>query len=210
MYSGTISSNVVNWVGAGLILGLLTSFVASDKTYIKSIKKHRKERRREFRDPRRSPLREGAKQFKRLVYYEISPEYRVEARLEETPEAIPFKIPTSDTNVTKDYVSFGKLHFTLGGRAHQLIVYKSLALSRLPQYRSYLFLPFRDETTGRESYGGGRYLDLQIPEGKHIQIDFNLAYNPNCAYSEGWACPIPPAENTLDVPVKAGEKNYPR
>ena len=209
MNTRRIYAHLLNWVGAGFVLIILTSFVASDKAYIKSVKKHRKERRREFRDPRRSPLGEEAKQFKRLSYFEISPAYKVEARLERTPDAIPFKIPTNDPKVSKDYVSYGKLHFNLKGKAHQLVVYKSLAFSPLPQYQSYLFLPFRDQSTGRDTYGGGRYLDLQVPKGSHISLDFNLAYNPNCAYSDGWSCPIPPAENTLEISIEAGEKNYP-
>lgn len=209
MDTRTIYAKLINWICAGLILGIGTSFIASDKAYIKSIKKHRKERRKEFRDPRRSPLREEAKHFKRLAYFEISPAYKLEARLERTPDAIPFKIPTNEPKVSKDYVSYGKLHFNLKGKTHQLVVYKSLAFSPLPQFRSLLFLPFRDRTTGKATYGGGRYLDLQVPEGNQLMLDFNLAYNPNCAYSEGWSCPLPPAENTLDVPVEAGEKNYP-
>ncbi len=180
-----------------------------DKSYIRSIKKHRKERRKEFRDPLRSPLREEAKGFKKLVYFPISSDYKVKASFERTKEAIPFKIPTSDPNTFKEYVSYGKLKFQLAGEARELTVFRSLRLARLPMYKDHLFLPFRDKTSGDETYGGGRYLDLVVSEEEEWTIDFNLAYNPNCAYSEGWACPIPPAENTLSIPIKAGEKNYP-
>ena len=72
-----------------------------------------------------------------------------------------------------------------------------------------LFLPFRDATSGRETYGAGRYLDVQPPDADgDVVIDFNLAYNPYCAYSEGFSCPLPPAENRLDVPIRAGEMTF--
>ena len=195
------------WIALGfLLLGFSES---SDKAYIKSIKKHRKERRKEFKDPEQSPLGERAKYFKQLYYFPIDPTYRVTAQLTKTPKAKPFRIPTNDPTVQKEFVSYGELSFELAGGTHTLTVYKSLQLLRIPLYKDYLFLPFRDESSGWDTYGGGRYLDLNIPEGSEMILDFNLAYNPNCVYSDGWSCPIPPAENTLSISIEAGEKNYP-
>jgi uncharacterized protein (DUF1684 family) len=71
-----------------------------------------------------------------------------------------------------------------------------------------LFLPFRDATSGKESYGAGRYLDLHAHRDE-VEIDFNYAYNPYCAYNPEWNCPLPPAENWLQVPIRAGEKAFP-
>ena len=75
-------------------------------------------------------------------------------------------------------------------------------------YENYLFIPFRDITSGDETYGGGRYLDFRIPETDSVTIDFNLSYNPYCAYNHKYSCPIPPAENSLPVKILAGEKTY--
>jgi hypothetical protein len=82
-------------------------------------------------------------------------------------------------------------------------------LEAFPEYKDLLFIPFKDLTNGRESYGGGRYIDIKNPAGKSAIIDFNLAYNPSCAYgSDKYSCPIPPKENFLQVKIKAGEKTY--
>jgi len=74
----------------------------------------------------------------------------------------------------------------------------------LEEYKNYLFIPFKDLTSGTETYGGGRYMDIMIPEGDEIILNFNTAYNPYCAYANGYFCPIPPAENTLNVEIRAG------
>ena len=92
----------------------------------------------------------------------------------------------------------------------QLTLYRSVALSMLPDYKDYLFLPFTDETNGTETYGGGRYIDMRdgdIKDGK-VVIDFNRAYNPYCAFSGGYACPKPPDENHLPMAIQAGEKQF--
>ena len=81
-----------------------------------------------------------------------------------------------------------------------------MALRKEEGFEDYLFIPFRDGTSRIETYGGGRYLDVRIPDGKELLIDFNLAYNPYCAYSHRYSCPIPPVVNTLDVKIIAGEK----
>ena len=197
------------WIGVGIgILCLLLGFQDVDREYFKRIKKHRKERKKEFRNPQTSPLKGEARSFKGFAYFPIDPAYRVMAYVEHTPQARPFEVPTSDPTVHKTYVSYARATFSLKGQSLSLTLYRSLQLIRLPQYRDYVFLPFRDQSSGRTTYGGGRYLDLTLPEGDSLVIDFNLAYNPNCAYSEGWACPIPPAENTLPVAIEAGEKAY--
>lgn len=195
---------------------LLTSTRAlpqdKQKAYIRSVKKHRKALVKKFKDPAESPFRERVADFQGFDFFDIDPTYRVTAHFSPTApsSAKPFQIPTSDPNIKKTYVTYGTLRFTLEGVPCELNVYRSLQLARMPQYKDYLFLPFRDETTGISTYGGGRYLDLRTTDirGDSLVVDFNLCYNPNCAYTEGWSCPIPPAENFLEVAVKAGEKNY--
>ena len=102
------------------------------------------------------------------------------------------------------YLRYGAFAFRIQGRSLKLVVYKS---AEDPYARS-LFIPFSDETSGRETYAAGRNLDHEEQGGDDYELDFNMAYNPYCAYSEEYACPMPPAENKLPVKILAGEKNY--
>jgi len=106
------------------------------------------------------------------------------------------------------YRKYGEARFKLGGKDQVLSIFQNLGLMEDPEYEDYLFVPFTDETNGSESYGGGRYLDVEMPEGDRMIINFNKAYNPYCAYNAKYSCPIPPAENHLDIEVKAGVKAY--
>ncbi len=192
-----------------LLLGLPAMQAQLPNRYKKGIRKHRKKTERAFRNPDKSPLRDQANGFEGHDYFDINPEFRVVARLELTPESEPFQLATSDPERLKTYVRYAILHFELKGEEHTLEVYRSAALQGIRRYRDHLFLPFTDQTTGVSTYGGGRYLDLEVPEGDSLVIDFNLAYNPYCAYrSDGWSCPIPPDANRLDVAIEAGIKDY--
>ncbi|WP_234997888.1 DUF1684 domain-containing protein [Mucilaginibacter sp. OK098] len=110
----------------------------------------------------------------------------------------------------QQYVRYATLSFTLKGKPMQLSLYKSVSLSKLPQYSDYLFLPFADETNGVSTYAGGRYIDLSTGDlkGNTLVIDFNKAYNPYCAFGGGYSCPKPPDENKLQVAIEAGEKTF--
>lgn len=137
-------------------------------------------------------------------FYPIDLAYRIEADLEvyKEPELIQFKTSTSRM---AEYMIYGKATFELNGQATELFIYQPKQRSPDPRYKDHLFLPFRDLTSGETTYGGGRYVDLQIPEDPtKIVIDFNKAYHPYCAYTTGYSCPIPPAENFIDQEVKAG------
>ncbi|MFT3743971.1 MAG: DUF1684 domain-containing protein [Pyrinomonadaceae bacterium] len=119
-------------------------------------------------------------------------------------------MPTSSGR-TKKFVKFGILKFKFSGKPYSLSVYQIDKESRakFPEYADLLFVPFRDLTNRTETYGGGRYIDIKMPTGDTTILDFNLAYNPNCAYgSDKYNCPIPPRENTLNVALTAGEKRY--
>ncbi|GAB3927128.1 DUF1684 domain-containing protein [Larkinella terrae] len=179
----------------------------SQTSYSRAIAAHREEYKAEFLKSAKSPLKK--EDLKNLHFYDPDSSYRVEATVQRTPNAEPFELPTYDGQ-KKTYVQYAVLAFQLKGKPYQLTIYRSLQLARLPQYRDYLFLPFKDATNGQETYGGGRYIDLRLGEIKNgkVEIDFNKAYNPYCAYSDGYACPIPPKDNHLAVAIKAGEKNY--
>lgn len=150
---------------------------------------------------------EDFKIFEGLEFYPLDEKYIVKAIFERTPNEKPFLMPTT-TNRMPEYVQYGKLHFTLEGKELVLRLFKSTEAYNQEGYEDYLFLPFTDLTSGNGSYGGGRYLDLRIPKGDTIIIDFNKAYNPYCAYNPKYSCPIPPEENDLLVRVEAGVKNF--
>ncbi|HEX4899733.1 MAG TPA: DUF1684 domain-containing protein [Pyrinomonadaceae bacterium] len=162
----------------------------------------------EFRDPKRSPLETwDVPRFKGLNYFEINPAFKVKARFVRTPNEKKFNMPTS-SGMTKVYVKYAEIRFSLSGAEHVLGVYQSEASSQTAKYKNYLLIPFTDLTNGKESYGGGRYIDFEIPSSELVTLDFNLAYNPSCAYSSRFNCPIPPRENKLKTKIRAGEKVY--
>lgn len=142
--------------------------------------------------------------FEGLAYFEVDSNYRMIAIFTKN-KGKRFKMPTS-TDREPIYRRYGYFDFLIDGKTQRLTVYQNMALRKQKDYKNYLFIPFRDATSGKESYGGGRYLDVQIPIGKTIILDFNLVYNPYCVYSHRYSCPIPPEENTLTVPIRAGEK----
>jgi uncharacterized protein (DUF1684 family) len=178
------------------------------------IEKHREEYKADFLKNSNSPLKKEDFAYLRFhapdekfkVMCEFVPTKRRNAAREK-----PLKIPTSSGQAAT-YTKFGELRFEMDGKPYKLTVYQSLKLRNLPQYRDYLFIPFKDLTNGKESYGGGRYLDLRMEEieGDKIYLDFNKAYNPYCAFSAGYSCPIPPKENHLKVAIEAGEMNFAR
>jgi len=172
------------------------------------IEKHREKYKANFLKNSSSPLKK--KNFEYLRFYEPDEKFKVACEFVATKKREkPFEVPTS-SGQTATYTKFGELKFEIDGKPYKLAVYQSLRLRNLPQYRDYLFIPFKDLTNGKESYGGGRYLDLRMKqiEGDKIYLDFNKAYNPYCAFSAGYSCPIPPKENHLKVAIEAGEKNF--
>jgi len=197
----------VKYLICALFLGYgLTTMAQS--TYEAEIRQWQKELNEEFSDPDSSPLTaKEIKKFKGLEFYPINEAYRVEATLEILQNQQPFTIPTSSQQ-QKIFVKYAIARFELLGQAFEFPLYQSLQLQQSEEYKDYLFAPFTDETNGFETYGGGRYMDLRIPEGNTLVIDFNKAYNPSCAYSPNYNCPIPPRENDLTLEVKAGVKAW--
>lgn len=143
-------------------------------------------------------------QFQGLSYFEVDTTFRLTATFT-ISKGKKFKMPTS-TERLPVYRRFGYVDFEIDNKSHRLTVYQNMELKKNKEFKDYLFVPFRDSTSNNETYGGGRYVDLRIPKGKTIILDFNRVYNPYCVYSHRYSCPIPPIENTLKVPIRAGEK----
>ncbi len=162
----------------------------------------------EFSNPETTILEpEDFKDFHGLEFYPINEKFIVEAKFIRTPNEKPFLMPTT-TSRTPEYVKYGEAHFSIDGKKFVLNLFKSTQPYDEPGYEDYLFLPFTDLTSGDSSYGGGRFLDQRIPDGDKMIIDFNKAYNPYCAYSARFSCPIPPRENDLAIRVEAGVKTF--
>jgi uncharacterized protein (DUF1684 family) len=152
-----------------------------------------------FANHPQSPLTQDQKeQFSGLDYFPESKNLRLEVTVEEFSQKEQIQMQTSTGDV-QSFVRYGKFHFTVGGEGAELTIYAN---------QNGFFLPFVDSLAGKETYPAGRYLEPEpLSNGKFL-VDFNLAYNPYCAYNEYWSCPLPPAENRLKVPIRAGEKIF--
>ncbi|MEM6516476.1 MAG: DUF1684 domain-containing protein [Bacteroidota bacterium] len=162
----------------------------------------------DFKDVTKSPLKKrDLKDFDGLDFFKFDSSFVIRATLKRTPNSEWFKMQMSDGSISKERV-YGILNFNLNGQDFSLNVYQGQELMNQSGWEDYLFLPFLDETNGETTYGGGRYIDLQIPEKDTLIIDLNTAYNPYCAYNEKYACPIVPRENYLNIMVTAGLKDF--
>lgn len=189
-----------------LILSLFLN-AQTEKENIASIEKFQKELNTEYLNPKESPLRgDNLKNFKKHPFFPINLKYRVTAKFVKTENPVPFELPTSSGKL-KQYQEYGKATFELDGKSFTLTLYQSLDLMKMEKYKDHLFLPFRDETNEKETYGGGKYMDLKIPAGNEIILDFNQSYQPYCAYNAfDYNCPIVPEENKLPIRIEAGVK----
>tara|TARA_R100000935_G_scaffold51881_1_gene78743 strand:+ start:309 stop:908 length:600 start_codon:yes stop_codon:yes gene_type:complete len=189
------------------ILGSIPFCYAQEEMLLES-KQYQEELNLSFRNAESSPLKlEDLRNFKALDFFPVDSAYIIKAQFKRTPNEIPFYMPTT-TERLPEYVKYGEAHFSIGGKKVKLNIYQNKELMLQPEYEDYLFLPFTDLTNGISTYGGGRYLELRIPKGDEIIIDFNRAYNPYCAYNEKYSCPIPPAENDIYLEILAGVKDY--
>lgn len=178
------------------------------KRYDKSFTPFQKEMNEFFKDASISPLKEkDLKNFKGLDFFAFDSSYVVNAALIRTPEEKSFKMKTT-TDRLPEYIKYGIVTFDLFNKSYSLNIYKNLEDINKEGYREYLFLPFLDDTNGFESYGGGRYIDLDIPKGDNLVIDFNSAYNPYCVYDEKYSCPIVPRDNYLSIKINVGVKAF--
>ena len=152
-----------------------------------------------FRTSPHSPLTPGQKRaFTGLRYFPESSSLRLTVDVERFPQVEPIRMQTSTGDV-QEYQRLGRFNFLVDGQEAALTIYQN-------EFGS--FLPFADSLAGGETYGAGRYLEPEeLPDGRFL-VDFNLAYNPYCAYNENWSCPITPGENRLKVPIRAGEMSF--
>jgi uncharacterized protein (DUF1684 family) len=194
-----------------VILLLLITFIYSfldnsvkKEDYLKEVRKKRQEIIEYMENDPDSPFhKKGEIKYDGLNFFDIDPAFNVKARIEIIQSPVPFDIQMTNGETAK-YFKYAIAHFKLDDKDQELFLLKSESFFDDP----WLFLPFYDETSADESYGGGRFLNVEFHDEEEIYIDFNLAYNPYCAYTDTYRCPIPPAENKITAKVLAGERNY--
>ncbi len=172
-----------------------------DSAYISELNSARLEKDRQFQEAGDSPIpSDQRKALLPLRYFPVDPNYAVPASLKLSDERPVFEMPTS-TGTQRKMQLVGQLEFTLLGQRQTLGAFVEDGTTRIES----LFIPFADLTTGKETYSAGRYLDIQPTRTGYYTIDFNLAYNPYCAYNNTYECPYPPPSNRLKMTVRAGE-----
>lgn len=179
---------------------------ATQKTPALSAEQFQKNLEEEWQNPKTTPLKEDEKEnFKGIQFFPIRSEFAVQAKFNKINDNQIIGFPTS-AKKTKYFKAYGTLQFRIHDQPFELTVYQSEPA--IKGYETSLFIPFTDATNGVNTYGGGRYMDLEMDEIKDgkVILDFNKAYNPYCAYSKYYNCPIPPANNRLDVEILAGVK----
>ena len=184
---------------------VFNSFRGGDAdSYVSQVLKEREEKDRFMKTADDSPLKDKSN-FKGLKYYPPDPRFRIVADLVPVDNPKMVILKTSDGREQR-YLEYAHADFSLDGIRNRLLI---LEIIDMGPSRGKLFLAFGDETSAVETYGAGRYLDLvKTPGAATITLDFNKAYNPYCAYDATFSCPLPPPENLLRIPIKAGEKNY--
>ncbi len=178
-------------------------------SYVLSVEKYRTGKNIKMLYSEGTPLKpEQLKSFEGLHYFPADITYLLEARLspDTAPETVIMK---TSTDRAPEYIRYGTVTFTLRGEEMSLFAYQSKKLADVSNDEQVLFIPFRDATNGSDTYGGGRYVDCEIPvSGNTVLLDFNKAYNPYCAYNTRYSCVIPPEENRLEVRIEAGERVF--
>ena len=190
-----------------LLFVLFVNPIFCQSTYHSEINQYRKTYKQSFLSEERSPLTKH--DLKWIRFYPIDTSAKVTAKVTRIFDTVGFDMHTH-SGVIKKYFVYAKAAFTWQGKPCLLFVYQSESLRTKKGLEDYLFIPFTDETNNLETFGGGRYLDFKMGDIRqdNLLIDFNKAYNPYCAYKGGYACPIPPRENDLAFPLKAGEKKF--
>jgi len=192
-------SSIWIWLICLLPLNLL-----AQGSYVLSLQHHRDSLDAHFKSDSDSPLDSADRMnFKGLHYFDIDSNYRVTVTFEKKKRGKRFLMKTT-TDRMPEYKVYGTLYFDIQGQKLNLTVYQNIALSKKKAYKDYLFCPFKDLTNGNETYGGGRYMDFRMGDLEKGVVDFNLSYNPYCAYNHRYSCPIPPIENHLKIPIYAG------
>lgn len=184
----------------------------SDDKWVVFAQRHQDSLSEVYSNPKTSILsKRQLKKFKGLEFYPIDLKFRVSANFKRTPDAIPFEMAVSSGS-TREYVSYGIASFEIDGVVYTLPIYQNTFYIQNPdhKYGKSLFLAFTDYTSGDGSYGGGHYIDIDQSDivDTTLIIDFNKSYNPYCAYTTGYSCPIPPDANDLKLRIEVGVKDF--
>ena len=178
---------------------------SNDEDYTVAVLEERKQKDDFMKSSEESPFGEDRNSFTGLKYFDPDVKYRVRAKLQSMESKKVVLLPTSSGNENQ-YLEYAWAEFELDDTKNKLLLLEVMAMGPT---RGTLFLAFADETSTKETYGSGRYLEVKkVPGASTVELDFNKAYNPYCAYAEKYECPFPPRENILKVTIRAGEKNY--
>ncbi len=189
-----------------LFILLITGSTHAQIKHAQEIKIFQKKLNKLYCNPYKSPLpKKERKTFKGHHFFPIDSLYKIEAKFSRYKNPASLQLKTTSDRLAS-FNKYGSIEFKLNGKKQRLTIYQSPNLGKSKKYRNRLFLPFNDLTNGNETYAGGRYIDLSIPEGDLIILDFNKSYNPFCVYNHRYSCPIPPIENNLTIRIEAGIK----
>lgn len=192
-------------VAGFVIYSMQNNNTSTDEGYVEFIQQERAAMEKFMKGGDGSPFSQDSIVFEGLKFFPADVRYRVKAKLKPIEGKKVVLLSTSDGKEQK-YLEYAFAEFELDGVQNQLLILEVMEMG--PQ-RGKLFLAFSDDTSGRETYGAGRYLDVKkVPAAKSVELDFNLAYNPYCAYNDKYSCPFPPKENLLKIAIRAGEMNY--
>lgn len=194
-----------------LFIFLLISCNSNGKRQLLGETEYQQKLNASYKDATTSPLKKkDLKNFNGLDFFAVDSSFIVTANLTRIENAPVFEMATT-TDRKPLYKEYGLLSFNINGQDLELTIYQSQDDLRDEKYKDYLFLPFTDNTSGNESYGGGRYMDVMITDIKDdntIELNFNNTYNPYCAYNDDYSCPLTPRKNHLDIEIKAGIKAF--
>lgn len=196
---------VISWscIAQGFI------YADNEEDHYQKVVEWRQQKDANYQDKEKTMLTdELLKDFSALKYYPIDYSYRVTGKLTKFNDGRTFTIQTTGGQ-EYEYLVYAKVDFELDGKLFTLTVFQGKRAAQSGRKKGALFIPFYDDTSADETYGGGRYLVLDLPDNDELVLDFNMAYNPYCVYNPDHSCPIPPKENYLGVKVEAGELMYP-
>ena len=189
-----------------LIILLLFPLLTFSQQHFEDILAYQNNLKQFYINPDTTPLnKEEQKNFSGIGFFPVSDVYVVNARFKKLDGQKKFKMPSTG-KIQQWYKKYAELTFTVKGTECKLFVYQNIEYSNYKGHEKSLFLPFLDDTNGETTYGGGRYLDVEIPDTGFLLLDFNKAYHPYCAYAAGYSCPIVPEENMLSLKIEAGVK----
>jgi uncharacterized protein (DUF1684 family) len=185
-----------------ILVSVIYNFMGSNdvESYRQEIIEAREEQDRFMRFSEESPFQDSDVKFDSLQYFAPNPEFRIVGRFEEPESSEIVSLGTND-GLTEQYLVYGFASFSIDNVPLRLKILENVEEEKY-------FIPFGDATSANETYGAGRYLDVEHHGGRTIVLDFNTAYNPYCAYVDGYTCPLPPPDNLLAVAIRAGEKSY--